>query len=458
MARQIAYNFGPEFPASTVDRYPSLSRALGNNYPGVRIVAPKEDSQKPSGSPSNPVPNAWHPAAAFRPHVAYDFGPEFPASTVDRYPSLSRALGNEYPGVRIVATIEDSLEPSNSPFDPVLNAHPAAPLRPDVAEQFFFGEASNISVNNSIMGDNYLPSPGRPLPSAFSRTPPKVGPHETSVTSDDLVPLSASISNDLHICDSPFLNVPDLTSDPGGLPFLGTGASPSASLNPCAYGTSECSQRPGSCPDYNSQDLYRPDLYFPSHRSLPRASAEAGHEKSPGGHEYFIPICDSPTSTNTTLVGSSSHSPSLPSTSLRGCAGSGVKEHPPQAHECPVCHKWFTRPSALQTHNNKHTGKKPFVCDFPGCLKRFGAQSNLLRHEVAHGIKRSGRGGVTKRVGLGLPQSYGVGLNPMEVGLSPIEVGLQMALAADVNRRLNDSDRYEIRYRRHSGILFFPPS
>jgi hypothetical protein len=33
-------------------------------------------------------------------------------------------------------------------------------------------------------------------------------------------------------------------------------------------------------------------------------------------------------------------------------------------------------------------------------------------------------GGVTRRVGLGLPQSYEVGLSPIGVGLSPMGIGL----------------------------------
>jgi hypothetical protein len=32
--------------------------------------------------------------------------------------------------------------------------------------------------------------------------------------------------------------------------------------------------------------------------------------------------------------------------------------------------------------------------------------------------------GVTRRVGLGLPQSYGVGLSPIGIGLSPMGIGL----------------------------------
>ncbi|KAJ7858764.1 hypothetical protein B0H13DRAFT_2571157 [Mycena leptocephala] len=66
--------------------------------------------------------------------------------------------------------------------------------------------------------------------------------------------------------------------------------------------------------------------------------------------------------------------------------------HRSSSYECAVCRESFTRPSDLRTHQNTHTGKEPFACDFPGCLKKFGIRSNLLRHQsAAHGIVRTGR-------------------------------------------------------------------
>ncbi|KAJ7829197.1 hypothetical protein B0H14DRAFT_2810612 [Mycena olivaceomarginata] len=61
-------------------------------------------------------------------------------------------------------------------------------------------------------------------------------------------------------------------------------------------------------------------------------------------------------------------------------------------YSCLLCSESFTKPSDLRTHENMHTSKQSFICDFPGCAKRFGVGSNLQRHkQVAHGIQRAHR-------------------------------------------------------------------
>ncbi|KAJ7640751.1 hypothetical protein DFH06DRAFT_1215126 [Mycena polygramma] len=309
--------------------------------------------------------------------IAYNFRPEFPDSTVDRYPSLSRALGNNYPGLRSVTPEAGCRELFNSPSEPVPNARPFRPRVP-AAEEISSGRTSDLSFNNSILGNGVFPRSGLPPhcapPHAFSEVA-----SEVPYGRDDFIPIR----------NSPALL--DAASDFGDLRLpAGRYSIPSPRLNAVA--------------EYDQHDsINRSKTPYPRRPSA--ASSETAYEN---GYEYSIPICDSPSSFLDTAsssdfpdlassVGSSSPSPRSPLTcptvgrSERVESGSN-KHHRPKAHECPICHECFTRPSELQTHKNMHTGKQPFVCDFPGCRKKFGVRSNLQRHQVAHGVERSGRG------------------------------------------------------------------
>lgn len=50
MSRQIStivHNFPPEFPETTVERYPNLTLALGDKYPGLRTTTVVDENDRP---------------------------------------------------------------------------------------------------------------------------------------------------------------------------------------------------------------------------------------------------------------------------------------------------------------------------------------------------------------------------------------------------------------------------
>lgn len=67
-----------------------------------------------------------------------------------------------------------------------------------------------------------------------------------------------------------------------------------------------------------------------------------------------------------------------------GPAGAAMRKKKEHGYPCPECGKVFRRPSALRTHSIIHIGKSPYVCQLPGCAKRFNVKSNLLRHVKSH--------------------------------------------------------------------------
>lgn len=49
-------------------------------------------------------------------------------------------------------------------------------------------------------------------------------------------------------------------------------------------------------------------------------------------------------------------------TTTAAAAAAAASVPPKKQYQCPDCLKWFSRPSALQTHSYTHTSEKPFQC------------------------------------------------------------------------------------------------
>ncbi|AET37614.1 C2H2-type zinc finger protein Ecym_1383 [Eremothecium cymbalariae DBVPG len=58
-------------------------------------------------------------------------------------------------------------------------------------------------------------------------------------------------------------------------------------------------------------------------------------------------------------------------------------------NQCPVCAKVCHRPSSLRNHMYIHTGRRPFLCEWPGCEKRFNVKSNMVRHYRLHQVQEN---------------------------------------------------------------------
>ncbi|MBE3046424.1 C2H2-type zinc finger protein [Candidatus Bathyarchaeota archaeon] len=52
----------------------------------------------------------------------------------------------------------------------------------------------------------------------------------------------------------------------------------------------------------------------------------------------------------------------------------------PYVCDFPGCLSRFNKPSRLDEHQNKHTGERPFMCDYEGCTKKYGQSKHLAQH------------------------------------------------------------------------------
>ncbi|KAL3065349.1 WT1 transcription factor b isoform X2 [Trematomus bernacchii] len=67
---------------------------------------------------------------------------------------------------------------------------------------------------------------------------------------------------------------------------------------------------------------------------------------------------------------------------------SEVSEKRPFVCDYPGCSKKYFKLSHLQMHGRKHTGEKPYQCDFTDCGRRFSRSDQLKRHQRRHtGVK-----------------------------------------------------------------------
>ncbi|KAJ6588662.1 hypothetical protein B0H19DRAFT_1226427 [Mycena capillaripes] len=128
--------------------------------------------------------------------IMYDFQPDFPDAIVHRYPSLTRALGNNYPGLRS-ATVEDAERRwASSRNESILPSEPSMPVAclPDSihpwipADEISSERMSKISSDTSIFGNKSFPRWQDPYLSPYE--PLEVPPSAPSFDCDCFIPIS----------------------------------------------------------------------------------------------------------------------------------------------------------------------------------------------------------------------------------------------------------------------------
>ncbi|KAJ7913911.1 hypothetical protein B0H13DRAFT_1873516 [Mycena leptocephala] len=193
MARQIStvvdtlkFTFRPEFPDAMVDRYPSLTRALGNNYPGLQshTINDADNRTGPNQrSDSEPLPIA-------RPTTT-NFQIPIPADGISE---LEISSDNSFWGINSFPRWQDLDMPTH------------APSTPELASGNNFFDSNSIPIcNGRMMGllDATSDAQNLRLPSVRSSYTPPCAPSsdEQAEHRKDTVHPSRTHQKSYELCD-----------------------------------------------------------------------------------------------------------------------------------------------------------------------------------------------------------------------------------------------------------------
>ncbi|KAJ7754609.1 hypothetical protein B0H16DRAFT_1542951 [Mycena metata] len=284
--------------------------------------------------------------------IVYNFEPDFPDSAVERYPSLTCALGNFYPGVRTSA-------------GPV-----------DEDEEVHASERVSDHDTSSPMSFDGTSSSGSEFIWPFEAAVPKVPKYTQDVV--------AGPSGDQGFWDG--MTQSHDNSILGMNSFLRYRSQ---------YLRHTPSEDAAEIP--NGATFLDFPSFIPIRNRIPMGDflgikSEDDHSDAALNSLSWPPVPPG------MVVTEASDSPS-------------PRTKPRKTYRCSACPDSFIRLSDLREHEETHSSGQlvhhqsiilpkqrtaspaaKFVCDFPGCVKEFGVRSNLNRHQVSHGIKRRGRG------------------------------------------------------------------
>ncbi|KAJ6562665.1 hypothetical protein B0H19DRAFT_1234207, partial [Mycena capillaripes] len=332
------FNFPPNFPEESVERYPCLTRALANNYPGSRhstndttILSPvfassvglsayfdfpelPSDSDWRSPSPATdydlrgyigPIRVSRNSAPTQRAPMMFNFPPHFPEESIERYPSLTQALGDSYPGLRTCT--------NTTALSSVL--------------------ASSMSIEPSSPGADY-DSTNLDYISMLSSSEPRISVQRQSL-------IDRYHDHDVHRPMAPF----------GG--FAAEEISPSGTVN-----TDRSEEQ--------SEEVLKHRCYLCGKlfRRLGFLLKHVKRHDGPTGPTYTCDICGRPYLRLANPLRSRCEinlpisRPKALKTHLKRHFLGGFFRKPRPKHTCNICGKEFLRPSAVHAHLNMHYNRR----------------------------------------------------------------------------------------------------